>query len=65
MEQPEGAFFSLEELLAIFPRLKQSEEILTVPERSFLRRVEKTLYQHLSIQDIEKSIAHRLGGFIE
>ncbi|MDR2071995.1 MAG: hypothetical protein LBP60_00990 [Spirochaetaceae bacterium] len=65
MEQPEGAFFSLEELLAIFPRLKQSEDTLSVPERSFLYRVEKTLYQHLSIQDIEKSIAHTLGGSIE
>ncbi|MDR2211061.1 MAG: hypothetical protein LBO65_06280 [Spirochaetaceae bacterium] len=61
MENRRGAFFNIEELRAIFPRLKRDEDALSAPERSFLYRVEKTLYQHLSVQEIEST----LGGSIE
>jgi hypothetical protein len=49
----EGAFLSLGELIAIFPRLKRDEDHLTVSERQVLSKIERTLYEHLSIQEIE------------
>jgi hypothetical protein len=56
-----GLFLSLDELSAIFPRLKRNESLLAAGERRVLSRMEKTLYEHLSVADIET----RLGGSLE
>ena len=56
-----GVFFTLEELLVLFPLLKKNEDLLSNNERQLLVKVEKTLYEHLSIADIES----RFGGAIE
>ena len=56
-----GLFLSLDELGAIFPRLKRNESLLTPGERRILSRMEKVLYEHLSVADIET----RLGGTFE
>ncbi|MDR2553444.1 MAG: hypothetical protein LBD31_09820 [Treponema sp.] len=58
MDAREGAFFSFEELLAVFPRLKEREDELSAAERRVLYKMEKILYGQLSIQEIE----NRLGG---
>jgi hypothetical protein len=42
-----------EELLSIFPGLKQSEAAMNVPERAVLLRMEKFLYQNLSVEELE------------
>jgi hypothetical protein len=57
----EGAFFSVDELKAVFPRLKRNEALLSVPERRVLWRIEKTLYTYLSVEEIESA----LGGTVE
>jgi hypothetical protein len=54
-------FLKLEELLAIFPLLKSREDRLTVPEYAVLNHIEKILYDHLSVQEIES----RLENLIE
>ena len=44
---------SKEELLVLFPLLKKSEARLNNRERSILVKIEKTLYEQLSIEEIE------------
>ncbi|MDR2143718.1 MAG: hypothetical protein LBP29_05060 [Treponema sp.] len=56
MADQEGVFFTLDELLAIFPRLKHVEAVLKKDERAVLIRMEKVLYEHLSINEIEKCL---------
>ena len=51
----------IEELLILFPLLKKNEAHLNAKERQLLVKIEKNLYEHLSIEDIET----RLGGIIE
>jgi hypothetical protein len=51
---------TLDELLVLFPLLKKNEENLNSKERIILAKMEKTLYEHLSIEEIE----NRLGGTI-
>ena len=51
---------TIEELLVLFPLLKKNEEHLTGKERSILVKMEKTIYEHLSVEEIEG----RLGGAI-
>jgi len=58
---PAGFFLSLEELLILFPLLKKNEAGLSGKERQLLVKIEKKIYEHLSIADIES----RLGGTIE
>ncbi|MDR2048258.1 MAG: hypothetical protein LBP69_02260 [Treponema sp.] len=56
MADQEGAFFTLNELLAVFPRLKHLEAVLKKDERAVLIKMEKVLYGHLSINEIEKRL---------
>jgi hypothetical protein len=56
-----GVFINLEELLVLVPLLKKNEDRLSGKERQILVKMEKELYEHLSIADIEK----RMGGMIE
>ncbi|MCL1812061.1 MAG: hypothetical protein FWG29_00915 [Treponema sp.] len=51
---------TLEELLVLFPLLKKNEALLSIKERQILVKIEKKLYQQLSIEEIED----RLGGAI-
>jgi len=51
---------TIEDILVLFPLLKKNEEHLSRKERNILIRLEKTLYEHLSIEEIES----RLGGTI-
>ena len=56
MAVQEGAFFSLNELLAVFPRLKHVEAVLKKDELAVLIKMEKVLYAHLPINEIEKCL---------
>ena len=56
-----GIFINMEELLVLFPLLKKNEDRLSGKERQILVKIEKELYEHLSIAEIEA----RLGGSIE
>ena len=56
-----GIFLSLEELMVLFPVLKKNEALLNNKERRLLVKIEKNLYEHLSISEIERY----LGGTIE
>ena len=49
-----------EELMVLFPLLKKHEEHLNNKERQILVKIEKNMYEHLSIEEIEG----RLGGTI-
>ncbi|MDR1306586.1 MAG: hypothetical protein LBK74_03300 [Treponema sp.] len=51
-----GGFLKLEELLTIFPLLKNREGRLAVPEYAVLNHIEKILYDHLSVQEIESRL---------
>jgi hypothetical protein len=51
-----GIFLSIQELLVFFPRLKRLEAELTEKERFILHKIEKTLYQCLSVEEIEKTL---------
>jgi hypothetical protein len=48
-----GLFLSLEELCLLFPKLKKNEAHLDVSERALLLRMERVLYENLSIQELE------------
>jgi hypothetical protein len=52
--QEAGVFISLEELAAIFPRLKQGEGGMNREERRVLTKLEKALYEYLSVEEAEK-----------
>ena len=51
-------FLSLEELLLLFPVIKKNESHLSNQERRVLVKIEKILYEKMSIAEIE----NRLGG---
>ena len=53
--------FSLEELLTMFSLLKKKESSLDIKERQLLTKIQKKLYEHLSIKEIEE-IENQLGG---
>jgi len=57
----EGLFLTLEELSVIMPWLQKNEEKLGVRERQILNRMERILYEHLSIEDIEKYVRGSAG----
>jgi hypothetical protein len=50
---PDGIVLTLDECKALFPRLKGLENTLLAPEREILLKMEKVLYEHLSIQEVE------------
>jgi hypothetical protein len=56
----DGVFLTLPELKAIFSRLKRLENTagieMQIPEREGLLKIERFLYNHLSIQEVEKLI---------
>ena len=54
-----GLFLSLSELRLVFPRLKTQEPSMGNGERELLRRMELTLYDHLSIEEME-NLLHEL-----
>jgi hypothetical protein len=56
MDYPQGAgvFISLEELAAIFPRIKQGEPAMNGAERQALAKLETALYEYLSIEEAEE-----------
>jgi hypothetical protein len=49
----DGIVLTLEECKTLFPRLKGLENTLLAPEREILLKMEKVLYEHLSIQEVE------------
>ena len=51
-------YLSLEELVLLFPIIKKNESYLSCQERQVLVKIEKILYEKLSIAEIES----RLGG---
>jgi hypothetical protein len=51
-----GVFLTFNELLAVFPRLKRLEAVLEKDERTVLIKLEKVLYEHFSISEIEKCL---------
>ena len=57
----DGLFLTLEDLLVLFPPLKKNEAFLSRTERQLLVKIEKTLYERLSISEIES----HLEGVIE
>jgi hypothetical protein len=63
MEDPRaGIFLSVDELLDVFPRFKYLEAGLGEGERAVLRKMEKTLYENLSIDEIQK-VEQRVNSF--
>jgi hypothetical protein len=63
MDRQEGIFLPLEDCIALFPRLKRAEALLAVPEREALLKIEKVLYNCLSIQEVENLLyAPRTGS---
>ena len=56
---------SLEELKTLFPLLKKNEDSLNSKERQILVKIERNLYENLSIDEIQRiEIEGRLGGTI-
>jgi hypothetical protein len=49
----EGVFLDMEDCKALFRVFKKDEADLSLAERDILLRIEKLLYAHLSIQEIE------------
>lgn len=45
-----------EEIMVLFPLLKKNETTLSARERNILVRIEKILYEHLSIEEIESHV---------
>ena len=54
-EPPAGIFLTLEELSTLFPLLKKNEPLFTGKERRLFTKIEKKLYDHLSIAELENS----------
>ncbi|MDR2393496.1 MAG: hypothetical protein LBD93_05005 [Treponema sp.] len=48
-----GVFFTFNELKALFPQLKKGENTLLPAEREVLLKIERILYEQLSIQEME------------
>lgn len=55
-EEPAGIFLTLEELLILFPLLKRNEALLHNAERQLLVKIEKQVYERLSIADLESRL---------
>jgi hypothetical protein len=56
-----GLFLTLEELSVLFPWIKKNEAFMDVRERQLLSRIERTLYEHLSIEEIENRLRGSAG----
>jgi hypothetical protein len=62
MDRQEGVFLPLEDCIALFPRLKRDEALLAAPEREALLKIEKVLYNCLSIQEVENLLRVSRAG---
>ncbi|MDR2247739.1 MAG: hypothetical protein LBE17_13895 [Treponema sp.] len=51
--QDAGVFIGIGELLAIFPRIKRDEYTMTPAERQVLTKLEKVLYEYLTVEEVE------------
>ena len=49
-----GIFLTLNDCAVVFPRLKKNETFLSIEERMLMLRIEKILYENLSIQEMEE-----------
>lgn len=54
-----GVFFILEDLVTLFPLFKKNEAFLTVKERQLFSKIEKILYENLSIGEIESFLGEQ------
>jgi hypothetical protein len=62
-ENSAGLFLTLEELSALFPWLQKNEDRMDIRERQVLNRIERTLYEHLSIDEIENQLTRGSAGY--
>jgi hypothetical protein len=51
--QDAGVFIDFGELLAIFPRIKRGEYTMNPAERQVLTKLEKVLYEYLTVEEVE------------
>ncbi|MDR0759227.1 MAG: hypothetical protein LBF74_03855 [Treponema sp.] len=51
--QDAGVFIGFGELLAIFPRIKRGEYTMNPAERQVLTKLEKVLYEYLTVEEVE------------
>ena len=49
-----GVFLTLNDCTVLFPRLKENEASLSKEERVILLKMEKVLYENLSIREMEE-----------
>ncbi|MDR0386395.1 MAG: hypothetical protein LBH57_00005 [Treponema sp.] len=63
MDYPQGAgvFIGLTELMAIFPRIKKGERAMAEEERRVLTKMEKALYEYLSVEEAEELLYGSAG----
>ena len=52
-----GIFLSLNDCTALYPRLKENESFLSEEERKVLLKIERVLYDSLSIHEMEELLA--------
>jgi hypothetical protein len=52
-----GIFLSIRELRTVFPWLKKNEAALSPPEQQILRKFEQTLYEYLSVREMENLLS--------
>jgi len=57
-----GIFLTLNECSVLFPRLKRNESSLSVKESAVMLRIEKYLYENLSISEMEELFEGALSG---
>jgi hypothetical protein len=48
-----GVFLTLQELKTVFPGIKRDEGVLSPAEQAILQKIEKKLYEYLSIEEME------------
>jgi hypothetical protein len=51
-EEETGIFLSLAECTVLYPKLKENEANLSKDERKVLLKIEKLLYEHLSVGEM-------------
>jgi hypothetical protein len=48
-----GVFLTLQDLETVFPLLKKEENLLSPAEQAIFLKIEKKLYEYLSIEEME------------
>ena len=59
-----GVFLTLNDCTILFPRLKENEPLLSEKERRLLHRIEKVLYENLSIREMEELLERRASSTV-